>query len=88
MTQVSTPAVTGVEIPGMGGSNQVMANLAPNQIQNIILNTASGQTITQDTNITLTIYNFQVWQQQLAARAVSARLASDMLAAAGFAAGH
>jgi len=84
----AAPAVAGVEVPGVGGSTQVLANLSPNQIQNIILNTASGQSITQDTNITFTIYNFQAWQQQLAARAVSARLAGDMLAAAGFAAGH
>jgi len=84
----AAPAVAGVEVPGIGGSTQVLANLSPNQIQNIILNTASGQSITQDTNITFTIYNFQAWQQQLAARAVSARLAGDMLAAAGFAAGH
>lgn len=88
VTQASAPAIAGVEVPGIGGSTQVLASLSPTQIQNIILNTASGQTITQDTNIIFTIYNFQAWQQQLAARAVSARLASDMLAAAGFAAGH
>jgi hypothetical protein len=82
------PAVTGVAVPGTGGTTQVMANLAPNQIQNIIMNSASGQTISQDTNITFTIYNFQAWQQQLAEHTISARLASDMLAASGFAAGH
>jgi hypothetical protein len=52
------------------------------------MNSASGQTITQNTNITFTIYNFQAWQQQLAEHMVSAQLASEMLAASGFAAGH
>ncbi|HET7085542.1 MAG TPA: hypothetical protein VFI23_12275 [Rhizomicrobium sp.] len=81
-------AAASVEVPGAGGSTQVLANLSANQIQNIILNNASGQNITQDTNIIFTIYNFQAWQQQLAERMVSARLASDMLATSGFAAGH
>ena len=89
MATASAPAVvTGMEVPGIGGTTQVFANLTPNQIQSIILNTASGQNITQNTDITFTIYNFQAWQQQLAERMVSARLASDMLAASGFAAGH
>ena len=85
----STPSViTGVQVPGVGGSTQVFANLSPGQIQSIILNSASGQTITQNTDVTFTIYNFQAWQQQLAEHALSARLASEMLAASGFAAGH
>lgn len=89
MATASAPAVvTGVEVPGIGGTTQVFANLTPNQIQSIILNTASGQNITQNTDITFTIYNFQAWQQQLAERMVSTRLASDMLAASGFATGH
>lgn len=84
-----TPAiVTGVQVPGAGGSTQVLANLSPTQIQSIIMNSASGQNITQNTDITFTIYNFQAWQQQLAQHTLSAQLASDMLAASGFAAGH
>jgi hypothetical protein len=86
---VGGPAVvTGVEIPGLGGSTQVFANLNPSQIQSIILNSASNQNITQNTDITFMIYNFQAWQQQLAERTVSARLASEMLSASGFSAGH
>jgi hypothetical protein len=86
---VGGPAVvTGVEIPGVGGSTQVFANLNPSQIQSIILNSASNQNITQNTDITFMIYNFQAWQQQLAERTVSARLASEMLSASGFSAGR
>ena len=86
---VSGPAVvTGVEVPGIGGSTQVFANLSPSQIQSIILNSASNQNITQNTDITFTIYNFQAWQQQLAERTVAVRLASEMLAASGFATGR
>lgn len=88
-TPTSTPAiVTGVEVPGAGGSTQVFANLSPTQIQNIILNSASNQNITQNTDITFTIYNFQAWQQQLAEHTMAARLAGEMMAASGFAGGH
>ncbi|HWU56669.1 MAG TPA: hypothetical protein VN175_14260 [Rhizomicrobium sp.] len=89
LSTASAPAiVTGVQIPGVGGSTQVISNLSANQIQSIILNSASGQTITQNTDITFTIYNFQAWQQLLAQRMVAAQLASGMLAASGFTAGH
>ena len=81
--------ITGVQIPGVtGGSTQVFANIGPGQIQNVVLNSASGQDITQNTNVTLTIYNFTAWQQQVAQRAVSAQLVNDMLAASGINAGH
>lgn len=81
--------VTGVQIPGAtGGSTQVLANVGANQIQNIILNSASGQTIAQNTNIALTIYNFAPWQQQMAQNMLSARLANDMMAASGISLGH
>jgi hypothetical protein len=81
--------ITGIQIPGAtGGSTQVFANVGAGQIQNIILNSASGQDIQQNTNVTLTIYNFAAWQQQVAQHMLSARLASDMLAASGISAGH
>jgi hypothetical protein len=90
VTSVSDVAtITGIEIPGAtGGSTQVFANFGAGQIQNVILNSASGQTITQNTNVTLTIYNFAAWQQQVAQHMLSARLANDMLAASGISAGH
>ena len=79
--------VTGVTIPGAGGgSTQILNNIGANQIQSIILNSASGQTISQNTNVTLTIYNFQQWQQQLAQHTVSSQLANELMAAAGL--GH
>ena len=81
--------VTSVQIPGAtGGTTQVLANIGPDQIQNIVLNSASGQDITQNTNVTLTIHNFAAWQQQVAQRALSARLVNDMLAASGIGTGH
>ena len=81
--------LTGVQIPGAsGGLTQIFANIAGGQIQNVILNSASGQDITQNTNITMTIYNFAAWQQQVAQNMLSGRLASDMMAASGMSVGH
>ena len=86
-TTVTIPTVvTGVNIPSAGGgSTQILNNISANQIQSIILNSASGQTISQNTNVTLTIYNLQQWQQQLAQHALSAQLANEVMAASGFA---
>ena len=85
---ISIPAITsGVSIPGAsGGSTQVYANLSTNQIQSIIINSASNQAITQNTNVNLTIYNLQQWQQQLAQRSLSSQLVKEVLAATGL--GH
>jgi hypothetical protein len=82
---INIPMVlTGVTIPGAtGGSTQVLANLSNNQIQNIILNSASNQTISQNTNVTLTIYNLQQWQQQLVKSALSSQLFRDVMATSG-----
>jgi hypothetical protein len=85
---VDSSTLVGVQVPGQGGSTQVFANVGGGQIQNIIMNSANGQTITQNTNIMLTIYNYQQWQSQLGDRMVALRLASDMLAASGLSAGH
>ncbi|MGZ5921592.1 MAG: SPOR domain-containing protein [Rhizomicrobium sp.] len=83
-TPVTVGGLSGIQIPGAtGGSTQVFANVGAGQIQNIILNSASNQTITQNTNVMLTIYNFPVWQQQLMQNAVSSQLAHDILAASG-----
>jgi hypothetical protein len=87
-TPVTVGGLSGIQIPGAtGGSTQVFANVGAGQIQNIILNSASNQTITQNTNVMLTIYNFPAWQQQLVQNAVSAQLAHDILAASGLS-GH
>jgi SPOR domain len=85
---VTVGGLSGIQIPGAtGGSTQVFANVGAGQIQNIILNSASNQTITQNTNVMLTIYNFPAWQQQLVQNAVSSQLAHDILAASGLS-GH
>src|SRR6202012_4321285 len=64
-TTVTIPSVvSSVTIPGSGGSTTVLNNIGANQIQSMILNTASGQRIDQNTNVMLTIYNLQQWQQQ------------------------
>jgi hypothetical protein len=87
-TPVTVGGLSGIQIPGAtGGSTQVFANVGAGQIQNIILNSASNQTITQNTNVMLTIYNFPAWQQQLMQNAVSSQLAHDILAASGLS-GH
>jgi hypothetical protein len=87
-TPVTVGGLSGIQIPGAtGGSTQVFANVGAGQIQNIILNSASNQTITQNTNVMLTIYNFPAWQQQLMQNAVSSQLAHDIMAASGLS-GH
>ena len=81
--------LSGVQIQSpTGGATQVFANVTAGQIQNIILNSASNQTITQNTSVTLTIYNFAAWQQQLAQHALSAQLANEILGASGLGGGH
>jgi hypothetical protein len=83
-TPVTVGGLSGIQIPGAtGGSTQVFANVGAGQIQNIILNSASNQTITQNTNVTLTIYNFPAWQQQIVQNALSTQLAHEIMAASG-----
>ena len=84
-TTITIPTLlSGVNIPSPGGgSTQVLANISATQIQNIILNSANNQTINQNTNVTLTIYNLQQWQQQLAQHALSAQLANEVMTLTG-----
>ena len=87
-TKMTIPTVvTSVTVPGAGGgSTQILNNMAANQIQSIILNSASGQTISQNTNVMLTIYNLPQLQQQLAQRTLSSQLIGEIMAASGL--GH
>jgi hypothetical protein len=86
-TTVTIPSmVSSVTVPGSGGSTTVLNNIGANQIQSMILNTASGQRIDQNTNVMLTIYNLQQWQQQLAQHALSSQLAGEIMSASGL--GH
>jgi hypothetical protein len=84
----SPTVLSGVQIQSPTGSTEILANVANGQIQNIILNSASNQNIVQNTNITLTIYNFTSWQQMLAQHALSAQLTNQLQAASGFTMGH
>jgi hypothetical protein len=80
--------MSGVQIQSPTGSTEVLANVSNGQIQNVILNTASNQNIVQNTSMVLTIYNFASWQQMLAQHAMTAQLASQVLAASGFIGGR
>ena len=79
---------SGVQIQSPTGSTAVFTNVANGQIQNVILNSASNQNIVQNTNMTLTIYNFSSWQQTLAQHAFSTQLANQVQAASGFIGGR
>jgi len=78
----------GVVITGPTGRTEIVANLTAGQIQNLLVNTQSGQTITQNTDVQLTIYNFSAWQQQILQQTIGARLANDVRAAAALGSGH
>ena len=82
-TVTAPSVVSSVTIPGIGGSTTVLNNISANQIQNMILNSASYQNISQNTNVTLTIYNLPQLQQQLAQHAISSQLAGEIMAASG-----
>jgi hypothetical protein len=72
-------------VTGMAASSPTVtfANIAGGQIQNILINRADNQTISQNTNIVFTIYNFAAWQEQLAQNAVSNQVLNEVRAAAG-----
>jgi hypothetical protein len=83
----SNAASSGLRILNASGKTDVIANITAGQVQNVLMNAADNQTITQNTSVMLTIYNFAAWQQQIAQHQVSSQLSSDMLAA-GLAARH
>jgi len=70
---------SGVQITGPSGSTEVAANVAGNQIQNLVANSANNQAITQNTAVTLAIYNFSTWQQQLTQHALAGQFATESL---------
>ena len=77
-------AANGVQITAPSGSIEVAANVTGAQVQNLVANSASNQAITQNTAVTLAIYNFASWQQQLAQNAISNQLANEVIAASHF----
>lgn len=69
-------------LPGAtGGATQVQQTLGGTKITSVVLNTASNQTIRQDTNITLTLPQLPALQRQFA----SDRIAATVQAAVGLA---
>jgi hypothetical protein len=67
-------------IPGSaGGTTQVSQDFSPNRIANVVLNTASGRTIRQDTDITLVVPQLADLQRQ----AVADRMAASLQSALG-----
>jgi hypothetical protein len=48
-------SATGVVIKSNSGVTAVLDNVTPNQLQNLVINTANGQNIVQNTAITLTL---------------------------------
>ena len=72
-------AASGVQISEPTGSIEVGANVSGNQVQNLVVNSASNQSISQNTAVALTIYNFPTWQQQLAVHAIANQLANEAL---------
>jgi hypothetical protein len=84
---ISAIAASGIQINSPSGSTQVIANVASGQVQNLLINAASNQNITQNTNVTLTIHNFADWQQQLSQNATAWRLTNEVSAASSLTGG-
>ncbi|MBN9590178.1 MAG: SPOR domain-containing protein [Alphaproteobacteria bacterium] len=77
----SDGAQMGVTVPAPSGSTAVLTNLASGQVQNVLLNTASNQTVSQNTDVLLTIYNLPQLQQQVGQQLLAVRLANEIAAA-------
>jgi hypothetical protein len=60
------------------GETAIIHRVTDGSIQNILLNTASGRTIRQDTEVTLTLTGFQPVQQQIAQEQWARALAGDL----------
>ena len=61
-------------IPGMGGETQVLHNLTGDRIASVVLNTANGRDIRQDTDIRLIIPQLSELQAQLSADRITANV--------------
>jgi hypothetical protein len=84
-TPIASPTTEalGNQVSTLAGQTQVFSNLSNGQLQNFVVNSASNQNISQNTNVSLTIYNFTDWQNQLAQGSVASHLATDVMNAAG-----
>jgi hypothetical protein len=72
------PSATTFVSPGAGGSTEVMHILNPDRIASVVVNTANGRNIRQDTDITLAVPQLQQFQQQVSADRITAGLQSAL----------
>ena len=63
-----------VVLPGDNGTTEVIHNLSPDSIANLVVNTASNRTIVQETGIELMIPGFERMQQDFAGQRLALRL--------------
>jgi hypothetical protein len=68
----------GVVVNGETGATVFVHNVGNGTLQNILVNTASGQDIRQDIDVTLTLPGFESIQQQFALDHLGMRLSEDL----------
>jgi hypothetical protein len=68
----------GVVVNGETGATVFVHNVGNGTLQNILVNTASGQDIRQDIDVTLTLPGFESIQQQFALEHLGMRLSEDL----------
>lgn len=68
----------GVVVDGPDGVTAFVHNVTDGALQNIIVNTATGQELTQDIEMTLTLPNFEFVQSQLTTERFGIRIGDDM----------
>lgn len=83
-------SITGLDLHGLsgasgavvkdsqGGFTALLANVTPSLLQNLVINTANMQKITQNTNITLTLPAFDATQAQFGRSALFLQLAGAL----------
>jgi hypothetical protein len=69
----------GLQATIQSGQTQVFNNFSNGQVQSFVINSANDQMISQNTNITLTVYNFGEWQGDITRNMISSRLASEVM---------
>jgi hypothetical protein len=68
----------GVVIDGEGGITAFVHNITDGTVQNILVNTASGQDIEQDVDITLTLPGFEAVQADFAMARFGMQISDDL----------
>jgi len=53
-------SASGLVVKGDGGVTALLDNITPNSVQNLVINTANGRNITQDTFITITLPSSEI----------------------------